>query len=98
MTFSPTEQEGAVTFDVIVSPRASQERVGGVTGDRLRVAVTAPPADGEANAAVTKALARVLGVPRTAVEITRGVSSRRKTLRVRGASAAQLRALAEAAS
>ena len=48
MPFTPTEREGAVTFDVLVSPRAGHERIGPVVDDRLKVAVTAPPADGEA--------------------------------------------------
>ena len=94
MPFSPIEREGAVTFDVLVSPRAGRERIGPVVDDRLKIAVTAPPADGEANAAVIEAIARALRVPRRAVEIVRGESSRRKTLRVIGISAAQVVALA----
>src|SRR5262245_22428801 len=95
MTFQPSEQDGSVTFDVVVIPRASRERIGGVTGDRLRIAVTAPPADGEANQAATALVARALGVPRSAVVIAHGASSRRKTLRVRGVSRAQVLTLAE---
>ena len=93
MPFVPSEQGGAVTFEVLVAPRAGRVRVGPVTGDRLKIAVTAPPKDGEANAAVIEAVASALGLPRRAVEILRGQSSRRKTLRVCGATAAQVTAL-----
>jgi uncharacterized protein len=85
---------GAVlTFDIQVVPRASRGAVGGAVGDRLRVAVTAPPVDGAANAAVIDALAAAFGVRRAAVEIVRGETGRRKTVRIEGGSAATLEAL-----
>jgi uncharacterized protein (TIGR00251 family) len=60
---------------------------------RLKLAVTAPPVDGEANAAVVELLARELGVPRAAVEVVAGATSRRKTVRVVGATRAMVEAL-----
>jgi uncharacterized protein (TIGR00251 family) len=81
-----------VTLDVLVQPRASRARFGPVHGDRIKVAVTAPPVDGEANAAVIELVARALGVPRAAVEVIAGTSSRRKTLRVRGGTVAAVEA------
>lgn len=80
--------------DIVVQPRASRVRVGPVRQDRLVVAVTAPPVDGEANRAVVEALARALGVARGQVAIVRGDSSRRKTVRIEGASRAALEGLA----
>jgi uncharacterized protein (TIGR00251 family) len=77
-----------------VQPRASRAVVGPVVGDRLRVAVVAPPVDGKANEAVVRALAEALGVPRGAVEIVRGETGRRKTVRVRGVTLAALLAAA----
>ncbi len=79
-----------IAFDVLVSPRASRARLGPVHGERIKVAVTSPPVDGEANAAVIELVARALGVARGAVEITAGTASRRKTVRVRGVDAAAL--------
>ena len=78
------EEPGAVLLDVLVTPRASRERIGPVIDGRLKVAVTAPPVEGEANAAVCAALARALGVPKSAVEVARGDTGRRKTVRIRG--------------
>jgi uncharacterized protein (TIGR00251 family) len=85
-----SERDGAVTVDVLVQPRAARPGVGPVVGDRLRVAVSAPPVDGKANEAVVAVLAEALGVPRGAVEIVRGESGRRKTVRIRGATLAAL--------
>jgi uncharacterized protein (TIGR00251 family) len=88
-----TEHAGAVTFDVLVQPRASRAKLGPVHDGRLKLSVTAPPVDGEANAAVIELLAKTLGVARGAVEVIAGTSSRRKTVRVTGATAAQIEAL-----
>ena len=49
---------------------------------RIKIAVTAPPVDGEANAAVIELFAKQLGIPRGNVEVITGASSRRKTLRI----------------
>jgi len=78
------EDDEGVTFDVLAVPRASRERIGPVLGNRLKVQVTSPPADGEANAAIIACLARAFRVAKSAVKIIRGASSRRKTVRIDG--------------
>jgi len=83
----------ALLVDIQVVPRASRAAVGPLVGDRLRVAVTAPPVDGAANAAVIDALAAAFGVRRAAITIVRGDTGRRKTVRIEGGSAATLEAL-----
>jgi uncharacterized protein (TIGR00251 family) len=91
------EDADGIAFDVLVSPRASRARLGPVHGDRIKIAVTAPPVDGEANAAVIEVVAKALGVARGAVTIAAGAASRRKTVRVRGAAIAELVAALEGA-
>ena len=88
-TLRATEKDGALTVDVVVQPRASREGIA-LMGDRLKVSVNAPPVDGKANEAVVRALAEALGVPRASVEILRGESGRRKTVRIRGVTLAAL--------
>jgi hypothetical protein len=83
----------AVDIDVLVQPRASRARIGPAHGDRIKVAVTAPPVDGEANAAVVDLFARALRCPRAAVEVVAGQASRRKTVRIRGVTAAAVEAV-----
>jgi len=80
---SATERDGILTLDIVVQPRASREGLS-LMGDRLKISVTAPPVDGKANDAVIRALAAALDVPRGAIEIARGDTSRRKTVRIRG--------------
>jgi uncharacterized protein len=76
--------DGGVEVDVLVQPRASRARIGPLHAGRLKLAVTAPPVDGEANAAVIELLSRALGVARGQVAVVRGASSRRKTMRLSG--------------
>jgi uncharacterized protein (TIGR00251 family) len=83
-----------LTIDILVVPRASRVAVGPKLGDRLRVAVTAPPVDGAANAAVIEAVADAFGLRRAAVTIVRGERGRRKTVRIEGADRAVLERLA----
>lgn len=79
-----------IRFDVLVQPRASRARLGPIHGDRLKVAVTSPPVDGEANAAVIELVAKALRVARGDVAVVAGATSRRKTLAVRGVDRARL--------
>ena len=83
----------ALMVDIQVVPRASRIAVGPLVGDRLRVAVTAPPVDGAANQAVIQALADAFGVRRGDVEIVHGATGKRKTVRITGASQATLERL-----
>ena len=85
------EQDGAVTFEVRVAPRASRNRVLDVHEGALKVALTAPPVDGAANDALRKLLAKALGVAKSEVEIIRGERARNKVLRVRGIRAVDVR-------
>lgn len=93
-TFAITTREGTVDFDVRVAPRASRAAILGVHDGALKIALTAPPVDGEANAALVAFLAKALGVPKSAVVIVRGERGRSKTLRVAGVDAAAVAALA----
>jgi uncharacterized protein (TIGR00251 family) len=89
-----TETDGAITFAVRVVPRASQSEIAGEHDGALRVRVAAPPVDGAANEELARTLARVLGVPPRAVEITKGRSSKTKLVRVAGATRQRLLSLA----
>ena len=84
-----------VTFDILVQPRASRAKIGPLHDGRIKIAVTAPPVDGEANAAVIALIAKRLGLARGNVEVVAGASSRRKTLRVTGATLDQIQELIE---
>lgn len=81
----------AVELDVVVVPRASKDSIVGPHDERLKIRIAAPPVDGAANTALTKLLARQLDVPRGAVTVVAGTTSKRKVVRIQGADARQVR-------
>lgn len=93
------EQNGEVTFRVRVAPRASRDAIEGVYNDAeggaLKVRVSSPPVEGEANDAVRRLLASRLNVAPSAVRIVAGERSRTKRVSIAGVTAAQVRSLIE---
>ena len=83
---------GAVRIDVRVIPRSRRAGIDGVRDGRLIVRVTAPPVDGAANDAAIEALAGALDLPRRALRIVAGASSRNKTIEVTSPDAAAIAA------
>jgi uncharacterized protein (TIGR00251 family) len=65
-----------------VQPRASRDAIAGPHGDRLKIRLTAAPADGKANERLLSVVAALFGVARGAVEILSGAASRDKRVRV----------------
>lgn len=85
-------------ISVRLSPRASRDEIADFApaadgqGQVLRVRVTAPPVDGRANTALTRLLAKRLGVARGDVTVVVGQNSRQKVVAVEGLSLAEVRA------
>jgi hypothetical protein len=68
---------------VRVTPRATRDVIEGFDADgTLRVRVTAAPADGAANAAVAKLLAKALDLPGRDVVLISGTTARQKLFEV----------------
>jgi uncharacterized protein len=80
------------TLAVRVQPGARKNGVTGVHADAVKIALTAPPLDGKANEALIAFLAEALRLPRARVAIVAGLTSRAKTLRITGKSAAEVEA------
>ena len=79
-----------VLIPVRVQPKAKRPGVQGEQGGMLKVAVSAPPEDGRANAAVVELLAEVMSVRRSQVSVHTGQTARNKMILVRGLPRAQL--------
>ena len=88
---SVQQSAAGATFAVKVHPRAKKNSIAGEIGDALKVALTAPPVDGKANAACIDFFAKLLSVPRSSVTIASGHSSRNKVIRVAGLAAEEVR-------
>jgi uncharacterized protein (TIGR00251 family) len=83
---------------VHVQPRASRTEIAGVHGAALKVRLLAPPVDGAANEALAAFLAKRLAVPRRAVRVVAGATSRTKTVEIEGTTLDAVRALAGTAA
>ncbi|MGA8034901.1 MAG: DUF167 domain-containing protein [Candidatus Acidiferrales bacterium] len=88
-----TECEGGVTIAVRVTPRASQDAVGGEHGGALKVRLVAPAIEDRANESLRRILAARLKVPMAAVRIVAGEKNRSKRVRIAGVTREQLLAL-----
>lgn len=75
-----------------MQPRASREGIDGWQSGALRVRVSAPPVEGDANRAVIALLARALGVRPGTLSIAHGLRGRDKLVRVEGLSQADVEA------
>ncbi len=73
---------GGVRLAVQITPNAKKTEVIGVLDDALKIKLQAQPIEGKANEALVRYLAKALGVSRSAVTITHGLSNKRKLIEV----------------
>jgi uncharacterized protein (TIGR00251 family) len=69
-------------LQVLLQPRASQNRIVCRHGNAIKVQVHAPAVEGAANAALIAVLAAALGVPRRSIHLLRGATSRTKLVEI----------------
>ncbi|KAB7644973.1 DUF167 domain-containing protein [Polymorphobacter fuscus] len=84
-----TPVAGGLSIAVRVTPRGGRDAIEGLGHDadtrpHLKLRVAAAPVDGDANDAVEKLVAKWLGVPRSHVEVTAGLTLRLKRVLVDG--------------
>ena len=75
-----------VEINIHVLPRSSQSKITGLHDDSVKVKLTKPAVEGQANAECCRVAAKFFGVPKTQVSILKGASSKQKTLLVEGVS------------
>ncbi|ACB74779.1 DUF167 domain-containing protein [Opitutus terrae] len=80
------------TIAIKAIPNAPRNQIVGWLGDALKVKVHAPPLEGRANEELCEFLADELGLPRRAVSVLRGDTSRQKLVQIEGLDLAQLKA------
>ena len=85
------ETRAGVLLRVRVKPRGRKNAVEGVRAGAILICVTAPPAEGAANAAVINVLADFLDRAPNTLIIARGHKAREKTVLATGADAGAVR-------
>ncbi len=96
LRFQP--ETARLTLQIHAQPNAKSTGAAGLHGDALKVRIAAPAVDDKANAALMAWLAAALQLPRGAIRIRTGESSRRKVVEIQpsdAATAARAAALAE---
>ena len=80
--------DDGLVLRIRATPKSSRAAIRNIVdlpdGAALAVSITAPPADGAANADIIKLLAKSLGVAKGAVAITSGPAARIKRLHISG--------------
>jgi len=79
-----TDSPAGTILPVKAAAGASRSRIAGALGGRLKVAVSAAPEKGKANAAIAALLADALDVPRRQVRLASGPTNPNKTFLVEG--------------
>lgn len=99
MSAVTVERQGSgVRFRVRLQPRASRDEIAGVHGGALKIRLHAPPVDGAANEALVAFLADRLAVPRRAIRIVTGATSRTKLVEVEGVTSSDVARLADSST
>ncbi|GAK83388.1 hypothetical protein JCM19238_938 [Vibrio ponticus] len=71
-----------VVLRLYIQPKASRDKIVGLHGEEIKIAITAPPVDGKANAHLTKYLAKQFKVAKGLVNIEKGELGRHKQVRI----------------
>ena len=82
-----------IVLNLHIQPRASKNQVCGVQDNALKIRLTSPPVDGAANKLCREFLAGLLDLPKSAVEIISGETSRHKRVRISTSNLEQTRRL-----
>ncbi|QYJ83512.1 MULTISPECIES: DUF167 family protein YggU [Shewanella] len=77
-----TKEEDDLVIRLYIQPKASRDQIVGPHGDELKVAITAPPIDGKANAHLCKFLAKQFKTAKGNILIEKGELGRHKQIRV----------------
>lgn len=75
-------QGHALLLDCRIQPRASRDEFAGLLGQAIKIRITAPPVDGEANRHLIRFVAKAFGVSQQQVAVVRGETGRSKCLRI----------------
>ncbi|WP_127958681.1 DUF167 family protein YggU [Serratia microhaemolytica] len=78
-----TLTEDGLVMRCYIQPKASRDQIVGLHGDEIKIAITAPPVDGQANAHLIKFIAKQFAVAKSDIRLERGELGRHKQLHIR---------------
>ncbi|MGS0824670.1 DUF167 family protein YggU [Shewanella sp. 0m-8] len=75
-------QQGDLLLQLYIQPKASRDQIVGLHGEEIKIAITAPPVDGKANAHLTKYLSKAFKVPKGDIAIVKDQMGRHKQVKI----------------
>ena len=84
--------KNGVQFSAYILPRSSQNKISGLHDKALKIKLTSPPVDGEANKMLIKYLAKTLKITPANILIVSGATGRNKSISVENIDEEQLKA------
>ena len=79
-------QNDGILLKVKVVPNSSKNEICGLNGDALKIKIKAPAVENKANEELVKFLSKLLKIPKSAITIKSGDTSKLKTLYINGCS------------
>lgn len=79
-----TDHNGCIRITCRVQPRSSRCGIAGMYDGALKIALTAPPVEGKANAALCDFFSQKFKCPKSAVAVVSGAASKNKIVEVQG--------------
>ena len=76
-------QNADLLLALYIQPKASRDQIVGLHGDEIKLAITAPPVDGKANAHIQKLLATLFKVSKSQISLQKGELSRHKQVLIK---------------
>ena len=72
------QNKDGIRLRIFLQPKASKDYIAGIHDDELKITITAPPIDGQANAHLLKFLSKSFKVPKRSIILEKGELSRHK--------------------
>ncbi|MDH2997550.1 YggU family protein [Pasteurellaceae bacterium LFhippo2] len=74
------ENPQGIRLRIFLQPKASRDQIVGLHDGELKIAITAPPVDGQANAHLLKYLSKQFKVPKSSIVLEKGELQRHKQI------------------
>ncbi|WP_229510329.1 DUF167 family protein YggU [Pasteurella canis] len=78
--FAVEKQGEDLRLRIFLQPKASKDRIVGLHDNELKITITAPPIDGQANAYLLKFLSKTFKVPKSSIVLEKGELNRHKQI------------------
>ncbi|QGM81420.1 DUF167 family protein YggU [Otariodibacter oris] len=75
-----SENPYGIRLRIFLQPKSSRDQIVGLHDNELKIAITAPPIDGKANAHLLKYLSKLFKVPKSSIVLEKGELQRHKQI------------------